>query len=113
MTDTKAALDGARQILTERFSEDTTLVGKLRDYVARSGTVASHVVEGKEIEGAKFSDYFDYSEKWADIPSHRALALFRGRNEGVLSLDLLTEQAEGQGLSPAETMVAGAFCIAE
>ncbi|MEI2384525.1 Tex family protein [Breoghania sp. JC706] len=113
VADAKAALDGARQILTERFSEDATLVGKLRDYVARTGTVASRVVEGKEAEGAKFSDYFDYSEKWADIPSHRALALFRGRNEGILSLDLNTEAAEGQGLSPAETMVASAFGIAD
>ncbi|WP_321335714.1 Tex family protein [Breoghania sp.] len=113
VADAKAALDGARQILTERFSEDAALVGKLRDHVARTGTVVSRVVEGKEAEGAKFSDYFDYSEKWADIPSHRALALFRGRNEGVLSIDLNAEPAVDGGLSPAEAMVAGAFGIVD
>ena len=79
-TDIKAVLDGARQILMERFSEDAALLGKLRDYLDAHGVVKSTVVEGKETDGAKFRDYFDYTETIGTVPSHRALALFRGRN---------------------------------
>ena len=89
--DVKAVLDGARQILMEQFSEDATLLGALREYLNDHGVVKSTVVEGKETEGAKFRDYFDYSEALTDIPSHRALALFRGRNEGVLQVALVLD----------------------
>ncbi|TPG58796.1 Tex family protein [Ewingella americana] len=88
VADTKAALDGARYILMERFSEDAALLAKVRDYLWKNAHLVSRVVEGKEQEGAKFSDYFDHHEPIAKVPSHRALAMFRGRNEGVLQLSL-------------------------
>ena len=103
--DVKAVLDGARQILMERFSEDAVLLGQLREYLEDHGVVRSTVVEGKESEGAKFRDYFDYSEPIGAIPSHRALALFRGRNEGALQVSLLLdselEAADGRSARPA------------
>jgi uncharacterized protein len=86
--DAKAALDGARQILMERFAEDATLLQSLREYVQEHGVVESKVVEGKQDEGEKFADYFDYSEPLSTVPSHRALALMRGRREGVLDVTL-------------------------
>jgi uncharacterized protein len=82
------ALDGAKQILMERFSEDAKLVGELRDYLTEHGLVKSQVIEGKQVEGEKYRDYFDFSEKVSVMPSHRALALLRGRKEGVLSVAL-------------------------
>jgi uncharacterized protein len=89
--DVKAALDGARQILMERFSEDAALLAKLRSYLNEHALLASTVVAGKETEGAKFRDWFDFREAVATIPSHRALALLRGRNEDILRLALKTE----------------------
>ncbi|MGB5833233.1 MAG: Tex family protein, partial [Thiohalocapsa sp.] len=89
VTDAMAALEGARQILMERFAEDPGLTGRLRDLLWNQGVIVARVLDGKESEGAKFSDYFDYREPICRIPSHRALALFRGRNQGVLSLELL------------------------
>ncbi|MFD0709464.1 Tex family protein [Photorhabdus akhurstii] len=88
VADTKAALDGARYILMERFAEDAALLAKVRDYLWKNAHLAAKVVAGKEEEGAKFRDYFDHHEPIAQIPSHRALAMFRGRNEGVLQLSL-------------------------
>ena len=88
VADAKAALDGARQILMERFAEDADLVGRLRERLAGQAVVVSKVVAGKEQEGAKYSDYFDHQEPLADVPSHRALALLRGRRESVLQLSL-------------------------
>ncbi|MEZ2685350.1 Tex family protein [Proteus vulgaris] len=88
VNDTKAALDGARYILMERFSEDAGLLAKVRQYLWKNAHLVSKVVEGKEVEGAKFSDYFDSHEPIANVPSHRALAMFRGRNEGILQLSL-------------------------
>ncbi|MHC9234927.1 Tex family protein [Pseudooceanicola sp. 502str34] len=88
VADTKAALDGARDILAEELSENADLLGRLRDHLRRNGRITAKVVEGKEQEGAKFSDYFDHAEGWQDMPSHRALAIFRGRNEGILTVDL-------------------------
>jgi len=93
--DDKAALDGARQILMERVSEDATLIERLRKYLWNNGKIVSQVVKDKEQEGSKFSDYFDYSEMIKKIPSHRALALFRGRNETVLKIDLVSEEEDG------------------
>lgn len=88
VADTKAALDGARYILMERFAEDATLLAKVRQYLWKQAHLVAKVVEGKEQEGAKFRDYFDHHEPIAQVPSHRALAMFRGRNEGVLQLAL-------------------------
>jgi protein Tex len=89
VADADAALEGARQILMERFAEDPELAGRLREHLWAQGILVSKLVEGKEQEGNKFSDYFDYREPIHKVPSHRALALFRGRNQGVLNLDLV------------------------
>lgn len=95
ITDSKEALDGARQILMERFAEDAALLQSLREYLLEHGVVESKVAEGKEEAGAKYADYFDYSETINSIPSHRALALFRGRREEMLSVSLrLDSEAE-------------------
>ncbi|ANS45220.1 Tex family protein [Serratia inhibens] len=88
VADVKAALDGARYILMERFAEDAALLAKVRNYLWKHAHLVSKVVEGKEEDGAKFRDYFDHHEPIAQVPSHRALAMFRGRNEGVLQLAL-------------------------
>ncbi|MBP7203757.1 MAG: RNA-binding transcriptional accessory protein [Propionivibrio sp.] len=116
--DAKAVLDGARQILMEQFSEDAALLGKLREYLEEHGVVKSTVVEGKETEGAKFRDYFDYSEPVSAVPSHRALALFRGRNEGALQVALvldseLDEANKPVGHNPCEARIAKHFGIAD
>ncbi|PAT07172.1 RNA-binding transcriptional accessory protein [Corynebacterium hadale] len=86
--DTKSALDGARAILVDRFATDADLVGEVRERLYTTGTMRSSVVEGKEAEGAKFKDYFEFNEPFESLPSHRILALLRGENEGVLTLDL-------------------------
>jgi len=102
--DAGAALDGARQILMEEFAENAELVGKLRDFLWEHGQLKSSVIDGKQQQGAKFSDYFEFSESIKSIPSHRALALFRGRKEGFLNLDLeLPQDAE---LKPGEARIA-------
>ncbi|KVQ72550.1 RNA-binding transcriptional accessory protein [Burkholderia multivorans] len=112
--DVKAALDGARDILSEQFGETAELLGKLRDYLHDRGVVSSAVVEGKENEeGEKFRDYYDYAETLKTVPSHRALALFRGRNAGVLTIRLgLGEELDAQVPHPGEAMIARHFGIA-
>ena len=118
--DTKAVLDGARQILMEKFAEDAELLGQLREYLKAHGLLRSTVVEGKETEGAKFRDWFDFAEPIASMPSHRALALLRGRNEGFLSVALvldseLNEDAAKPGpqltQNPCEQRIAVRFGI--
>ncbi|MEV0676266.1 Tex family protein [Actinosynnema sp. NPDC050436] len=88
VADVAAALQGARAILVERFGEDGDLIGELRERMWGMGQVAAKVREGKEEEGAKFADYFDFSEPFAKLPSHRILALLRGEKEEVLDLQL-------------------------
>ena len=102
--DAKAVLDGARQILMERFAENAELVGQLREYVSEHGVVRVAVAEGKEndTEAAKFRDYFAYSEKLGNIPSHRALALFRGRNEEALRVKLALDTDPEDGTRSPE-----------
>src|SRR5882757_6760478 len=102
VTDVKAALDGARQILMEQFAEDAELVGALREHVKEQGQLVSKVAAGKEEAGAKFRDYFDYREPIIAVPSHRALALFRGRKEEILQvvLKLPEELVETDGAIP-------------
>ncbi|MBR0565687.1 RNA-binding transcriptional accessory protein [Azoarcus sp. L1K30] len=109
--DVKSVLDGARQILMEQFAEDATLLGELRNYLHDYGQVRSTVVEGKELEGAKFRDWFDFHEPIASMPSHRALALLRGRNEGVLRLGLDVERPDPDAPHPCEGRIAVRFGI--
>jgi len=116
VADTKAALDGARQILMERFAEDATLLQALREYLTEHGIVESKVVEGKEDAGAKFADYFDYSETIGTIPSHRALAMFRGRREEMLNVNLRLDSEEEKPKwdaphNPCEGRIASRFGI--
>jgi uncharacterized protein len=89
INDVNAALDGARQIIMERIAEDAELVSTLRERIWQKGIMHAVVAKGKEAEAAKFKDYFDYQEAINKIPSHRALALFRGRNENLLTVNLL------------------------
>ncbi|MFZ6043594.1 RNA-binding transcriptional accessory protein, partial [Vibrio natriegens] len=101
--DSKAVLDGARAILMERFAEDAALLEKIRRHLQGQAELTSRIVAGKEHEGAKFKDYFEYNEPLKNIPSHRALALFRGRNEGVLQLALNADPNQEEG-------VRGSYC---
>ena len=110
--DTKAALEGARDILVERFSENAELVGRLRAYMKEHAFLRARVIDGKQAAGAKFSDYFDHVEKWSGVPSHRALAMLRGRNEEVLSLDIEVDADNASAVKPAERMIAQAYAIA-
>ena len=107
VSDVRAALDGARYILMERFAEDAGLLAKVRDYLSKNALLVSKVLEGKEIEGAKFQDYFDHQELLKNVPSHRALAMFRGRNEGILQLSLNAdpETEEGSRQSYCEEII--------
>ncbi len=111
--DAKAALDGARAILIERFAEDAELLGQLREKLWNEGELAGSVVAGKEQEGAKFADYFNHREAIKTTPSHRALALLRGRNEGVLSVALKYQPDETPitQRSAYEELIAARFAI--
>jgi uncharacterized protein len=102
----KDALDGAKYILMERFSEDAKLLGKLRTFLSEQGEITAAVLKGKETEGQKFSDYFDHQEPLKTLPSHRALALFRARNEGVLSLNLTIKESDLADRHPCEVSIA-------
>ncbi|MFB2642250.1 Tex family protein [Shewanella bicestrii] len=97
--DTKAVLEGARYILMERYAEDAELLRKVREHLSQNSVLESRVIAGKEKEGAKFRDYFEHNEPLAKVPSHRALAMLRGRNEGFLSLSMNADPAAeaGQG----------------
>lgn len=111
IADSKAALDGAKQILMEKFSEDAGILGRLRDYMWDEAEVVAALVAGREKDGAKFADYFEFSEAIRKIPSHRALALFRGRNEGILQLSLKVQSDEERSnaaltIQPGELMLA-------
>lgn len=111
--DVAAALEGARQILMERFAEHAGLLAELRERIWNEGILASTVADGKEQAGAKFRDYFDFAEPIAKIPSHRALALFRGRNEDVLDLALKVGKDEDAAHKAAESLIARTFGIAD
>ena len=111
--DAKAALDGAKQILMERFAEDPELVGSLRERLWQEGELVSQLIAGKEQEGAKFSDYFEHDEPLAKVPSHRALAMFRGRNEGVLALSLRFPGEDEAPVHPAQVAIARHVGVAD
>ncbi|MDO8267203.1 MAG: Tex family protein [Moraxellaceae bacterium] len=104
--DTKAVLDGAKHILMERFAENADLLARLRTFLTEHSDVTAKLVPGKENEGAKFRDYFDHREPLKAVPSHRALAMFRGRNEGFLTLALEMPDQEEGAPHPAEGMIA-------
>ncbi len=112
VADAKAALDGARHILIERIGETPQLVGNLRDWLWETGLSTCKVVKGKEAEGAKFADYFDFSQKMKELPSHRILAMLRGRNEGFLDLELDVPKVDKQP-HPADGRIMAAFGIAD
>ena len=112
VADVAAALEGARQILMERAAEDAELVGELREALWQRGLLRAQVLPGQEAAGPKFSDYFDHCEPIAKMPSHRALALFRGRNQGVLSLDLIAGEGADADL-PLRARVAVHLGIAD
>lgn len=99
IADEKAALDGAKFILMEQFAESAPVLQQVRHYLSNNAHVSSKVVSGMEKQGDKFSDYFDYSEKFKLVPSHRALAIFRGRNEGVLQVVLEADPANADGIN--------------
>lgn len=110
-TDVKAVLEGAKYILMERFAEDASLLDKLRSFLKHEATLSARVVAGKETEGAKFSDYFEHDEPLKSVPSHRALAIFRGRNEGILGASLKVGDEAPGTLHPCELMIAERFGI--
>jgi uncharacterized protein len=105
--DVKEALAGARDIVAEALAEDAALLGKLRSYLQQHAVLTAKLVKGQEEKGAKFSDYFAHSERWAQVPSHRALAMMRGSNEGVLTLDIVPPPEDGA--ARVEAMVAQAL----
>ncbi|EID4390441.1 RNA-binding transcriptional accessory protein [Vibrio vulnificus] len=111
--DGKAALDGARAIIMERIAEDANLLEKIRQYLNRHAEIVSRVVAGKEHEGEKFKDYFEHNEAISKVPSHRALAMLRGRNEGFLSLTLNADpqQEESVRQSYCETLIADHYGV--
>ncbi len=111
VADTKAALEGAKYILMEQFGEDASLLGKLRHFLFNEGILTAKLVEGKEEAGAKFRDYFEHKEPIKSAPSHRALAMFRGRNEGVLQLAITVIQDDESARHPCEDMIAQQFDI--
>jgi uncharacterized protein len=113
VADAQAALDGARAILTERFSEDADLIGELRERMWGRGQLVAKVREGKEEAGAKFADYFDFSEPFTALPSHRILAMLRGEKEDILDLVLEPEEPGdvAGGPSSYEPIVADRFGI--
>ncbi|QES44973.1 RNA-binding transcriptional accessory protein [Streptomyces venezuelae] len=115
VADPQAALDGARAILAERFSEDADLIGELRERMWVRGRLAAKVREGKEEAGAKFADYFDFAEPFTDLPSHRILAMLRGEKEEVLDLVLEPEEPAGTPGTPSsyEGIVAQRFGVAD
>ncbi|UTZ20508.1 Tex family protein [Vibrio campbellii] len=113
VADTKAALDGARAIIMERIAEDANLLEKIRGHLNRNAEMGARVVEGKGQEGEKFKDYFNHNEPLSKVPSHRALAMLRGRNEGFLTLAMNAdpEQEEGARQSYCETIIADHYGV--
>jgi protein Tex len=105
----KEALDGARDILVEELAENAALLGRLRDFMRTDAWVSARVIEGKEVAGAKFSDYFDHSEKWASIPAHRALAILRASKEEIVRVEIAPKPETG--IPAAEAIIAAAIGI--
>jgi uncharacterized protein len=114
VADVKAALEGARDILSERFAEDADLLARLREFMWDKARLVSKVMDGKQDSGAKFSDYFDAAEPIAKVPSHRALAMFRGQKEEILALNLAIDEPEDRkALNDAERVIAAQSGVAD
>lgn len=111
VADVKTALDGARDIIAEAFAENADLIGNLRNYLKDRALLRSRVVDGKQEAGAKYSDYFDHSERWATVAGHRALAMLRGRNEEFLSLNIEVDAEDTSPVKPVERKIAAAYNI--
>ncbi|CAN7522221.1 Tex family protein [Ensifer adhaerens] len=111
VADVKTALDGARDIIAEGMTENADLLGRLRNHMKGAAFLRAKVVDGKQEAGAKFSDYFDHSERWATTPGHRALAMLRGWNEEVLSVDIVVDQDDTSPVKPVERMIAAAYNV--
>jgi len=109
--DVKTALDGARDIIAEGISENADLLGRLRAHMRQVALIRSKVVEGKQEAGAKFSDYFDHSEKWATVAGHRALAMLRGWNEEFLSVDIVVDLDDTSPVKPVERTIAAVYKV--
>ncbi len=111
IVDVKAALEGARDIIAEQFAENAELVGRLRNYMKERAFLRARVLDGKQEAGAKFSDYFDHVERWSGVPSHRALAMLRGRNEDILTLELEVDADDPAPVKPVVRTIAAAYTI--
>ncbi|KKX28346.1 Tex family protein [Rhizobium sp. LC145] len=111
--DVKTALEGARDIVAETISENADLLGRLRQHMRERAVLRAKVVDGKQEQGAKFADYFDHSERWANVPSHRALAMLRGWNEEVLTVAIEVDQDDPSPVKPAQRIIAAAFQITD
>ncbi|MGH6808231.1 MAG: Tex family protein [Ensifer adhaerens] len=109
--DVKVALDGARDIIAEGMTENADLLGRLRNHMKGAAFLRAKVVDGKQEAGAKFSDYFDHSERWATTPGHRALAMLRGWNEEVLTVDIVVDQDDTSPVKPVDRMIAAAYNV--
>lgn len=109
--DVKTALEGARDIVAEQLTENADLLKHLRDYMKDNAFLRSRVVEGKQEAGAKFSDYFDHTERWATVPGHRALAMLRGWNEEFLSVDIVVDQDSTEPVKPVERIIASFYAV--
>jgi protein Tex len=111
IADVKGALEGARDIVAETISVNADLIGRLRAYMRDKAVLRAKVLDGQQEAGAKFSDYFDHREPWRDAPSHRALAMLRGRNEGALTIDLEVDADDPSPTKPVERMIAEAYQV--
>lgn len=113
VADVKAALEGARDIIVEGLTENADLLGRLRAHMREKAVLRARVNEGKQEAGAKFSDYFDHSERWSAAPSHRVLAMLRGRNEDILSVDIEVDAEDPAPVKPAERIIAAALDVTD
>ncbi|WP_430250385.1 Tex family protein [Neorhizobium sp. DAR64860/K0K1] len=113
VTDVKIALDGARDIVAEAFSENADLLKRLRQHMRDGAVLKARVVAGKQEAGAKFSDYFEHTERWATTPGHRALAMLRGWNEEFLTLTIEVDADDTSPIKPAQRIIALAFHISD
>ncbi len=104
--DEKAALEGARDIVAETMAENAALVGEIRQHLVARAQLRARIIKGKEEAGAKFSDYFDHTEKWATAPSHRVLAMLRAEKEGIVNVDIEVDAEEAASIKPVEAMIA-------
>ena len=109
--DVKAALEGARDIVAEGIAENADLLKRLREHMKQNAYLRARVVEGKQEAGAKFSDYFDHTERWSTVPGHRALAMLRGWNEEVLTVDIVVDQDNTEPVKPVERIVASFYAL--